>query len=143
VSMLHVKPICADETEVETCAHHDLEFIETRCKQYNTVCYVCDGADSLGGYAPIEALSTLQQNYNLHIYYDDSHSLSAFGERGVGYVRAHLSELDERTIIVATLNKAFGASGGVIMLGKRSQQELRVIERYAGAIGYSQPMNTA
>lgn len=143
VSMLHAKPICADETVVETCAHHDLQYIEDRCKEHDTVCYVCDGADSLGGYAPVAELTALQQKYNLHIYYDDSHSLSAFGKRGVGYVRSHLAELDEKTIIVATLNKAFGASGAAIMLGKRSQEELHIIDRYAGAIGYSQPMNTA
>lgn len=143
VSMLHAKPICADETEVETCPHHDLAYIEERCKKYDTVCYVCDGADSLGGYAPVRELTALQQKYNLHVYYDDSHSLSAYGERGVGYVRSHLTELDERTIIVATLNKAFGASGAAIMLGKRTQEELHIIDRYAGAIGYSQPMNTA
>ncbi|WP_206100082.1 aminotransferase class I/II-fold pyridoxal phosphate-dependent enzyme [Pandoraea sp. XY-2] len=88
-------------------------------------------------------MTKLQQKYDLHIYYDDSHSLSAYGERGVGYVRSHLQELDGRTIVVATLNKAFGASGAAIMLGQRSQQELRIIDRYAGAIGYSQPMNTA
>lgn len=143
VSMLHAKPMCADETEVETCPHHDLNYIEDRCKKYDTVCYVCDGADSLGGYAPVEAITALQQKYNLHVYYDDSHSLSAYGERGVGYVRSHLQEVDNRTIIVVTLNKAFGASGAAIMLGRRTQQELHIIDRYAGAIGYSQPMNTA
>lgn len=143
VSMLHAKPICADETQVETCRHHDLQYIEDACKKYGTVSYVCDGADSLGGYAPVEELTKLQQKYDLHIYYDDSHSLSAYGERGIGYVRSHLPELDGRTIVVATLNKAFGASGAAIMLGQRSQQELRIIDRYAGAIGYSQPMNTA
>lgn len=143
VSMLHAKPICADETQVETCPHHDLQYIEDACKNYGTVSYVCDGADSLGGYAPVRELTELQQKYDLHVYYDDSHSLSAYGERGVGYVRSHVQELDDRTIVVATLNKAFGASGACIMLGGRSQQELRIIDRYAGAIGYSQPMNTA
>lgn len=143
VSMLHAKPICADETQVETCPHHDLQYIEDTCRKHGTVSYVCDGADSLGGYAPVTELTALQQRFDLHIYYDDSHSVSAYGMRGVGYVRSHLPELDDRTIVVATLNKAFGASGAAIMLGKRSKQELRIIDRYAGAIGYSQPMNTA
>lgn len=143
VSMFQVKPICADETEVVTCDHHDLNFIEDKCKQYESVCYVCDGADSLGGYAPVKQLQELQDKYGLNVYYDDSHSLSAYGPRGVGYVRSHYGELDERTIIVATLNKAFGTSGAAIMLGGRSATTLRIVDRFAGAIGYSQPMNTA
>lgn len=143
VSMYQVKPICADETEVVTCDHHDLNFLEDCCKKYKSVCYVCDGADSLGGYAPVEELRVLQDRYGLNVYYDDSHSLSAFGERGVGYVRSKYDVLDDRTIIVATLNKAFGSSGSSIMLGGRPASTLRIIERFAGAIGYSQPMNIA
>ncbi|MBB3660990.1 7-keto-8-aminopelargonate synthetase-like enzyme [Rhizobium sp. BK650] len=143
VSLMHQKPICADETEVETCAYHDLDLLEDRCKTNESVCYICDGADSLGGYAPVAELSYLQQKYGLHVYYDDSHSLSAFGPRGVGYVRSNISELDERTMIVVSLHKAFGTSGGALMMGKRKPEELKTIFRYAGAIGYSQPMNTA
>lgn len=144
VSMHYVKPVCADETEVLTCDHHDLGYIEDMCRIHEAVCYVCDGADSLGGYAPVTELRSLQDKHNnLHVYYDDCHSISAYGARGVGYVRSHLDEIDERTIIIATLNKAFGASGAAILLGKRTRQELRVIERFGGAIGYSQPMNTA
>lgn len=144
VSMFQVKPICADETEIVTCEHHDLAFIADSCKRYACVSYVCDGADSLGGYAPVRELRALQQRHgNLHVYYDDSHSVSAFGPRGVGYVRSHIDELDDRTIIVSTLNKAFGASGAVVLIGGRSPQTLRIIERFGGALGYSQPMNTA
>lgn len=143
VSMFQVKPICADETEIVTCNHHDLNFIEDCLKKYKSVCYICDGADSLGGYAPVAELRELQQRYGLNVYYDDSHALSVFGKRGIGYVRSKYDELDEHTIIVATLNKAFGASGGAIMLGGRSEKILRIIERFAGAMGYSQPMNTA
>ncbi|WP_049414178.1 aminotransferase class I and II [Stenotrophomonas maltophilia] len=144
VSMHYVKPVCADETEVLTSRHHDLDFIEDACRKNDTVCYVCDGADSLGGYAPVLELRALQERYsNLHVYYDDCHSISAYGKRGVGYVRSHIDEIDERTIIIATLNKAFGASGAAILLGNRSKEELRIIERFGGAIGYSQPMNTA
>jgi len=144
VSMHYVKPVCADETQVLTSGHHDLDFIEDACRKNDTVCYVCDGADSLGGYAPVQELRALQERYtNLHVYYDDCHSISAYGKRGIGYVRSQLDEIDERTIIIATLNKAFGASGAAILLGNRRKEELRVIERFGGAIGYSQPMNTA
>ncbi|MFV3077182.1 aminotransferase class I/II-fold pyridoxal phosphate-dependent enzyme [Niveispirillum fermenti] len=143
VSMSQAKPACADETEVLTCRHHDLDFIEDMCRRHPTVCYVCDGSDSLGGYAPVADLSRLQERYGLYVYYDDSHSLSISGRRGAGHVRSTMAGLDERTIIVATLNKAFGASGAAIMFGGQSHETLRIVERFAGALSYSQPMNTA
>ncbi len=143
VSLAGAKPACADETEIATCDHHDIDFIEDMCKRYERVCYVVDGSDSLGGYAPVLELARLQEKYGLLAYYDDSHSLSAYGKRGIGYVRSHSPVLDERTITVATLNKAFGTSGAAIMLDGYPKATLRVIERFAGALCYSQPMNTA
>ncbi|MFI9817792.1 8-amino-7-oxononanoate synthase family protein [Saccharothrix variisporea] len=143
VSMAGAKPSCADETEVVSCDHHDVGFLEDMCKQYRRVCYVVDGSDSLGGYAPVLELAELQEKYGLLVYYDDSHSISAYGERGIGYVRTHCPVLDERTITVATLNKAFGTSGAAIMLDGYPKQVLRIVERFAGALSYSQPMNTA
>jgi 7-keto-8-aminopelargonate synthetase-like enzyme len=142
-SMAAAKPACADETEVVTSRHHDLDFIEDRCKEYAQVCYVCDGSDSLGGYAPVKELAALQDRYGLQVFYDDSHSVSAYGRRGVGYVRSHDPAPDERTIVVTTLNKAFGASGAVILLEGHPTGTLRLIERFGGALSYSQPLNTA
>lgn len=143
VSLASAKPTCADETEVVTCDHHDVGFLEDMCQQYERVCYVVDGSDSLGGYAPVLELAGLQEKYGLLVYYDDSHSISAYGERGIGYIRSHCPVLDERTITVATLNKAFGTSGAAIMLDGYPKKTLRVVERFAGALSYSQPMNTA
>ncbi len=143
VSLAGAKPACADETEIATCDHHSIDFIEDMCKRHERVCYVVDGSDSLGGYAPVLELAGLQEKYGLLVYYDDSHSLSAYGNRGVGYIRSHSPVLDERTITVATLNKAFGTSGAAIMLDGYQKATLRVIERFAGALCYSQPMNTA
>lgn len=142
ISMANVKPVCADETEVVTSPHHDLDFIEDACKKYAQVAYVCDGSDSLGGYAPVKELAELQDRYGLLVYYDDSHSLSAYGRRGIGYVRSHSPVLDERTITVVTLNKAFGTSGAAIVLDGQSKETLRVIERFGGALNYSQLLNT-
>ncbi|AMH01544.1 aminotransferase class I and II [Serratia liquefaciens] len=143
VSLAAAKPACADETEVVTCNYHDLNFIEDCCKQYQRVCYVVDGSDSLGGYAPVKALAELQDKYGLMVFYDDSHSISAYGERGVGYVRSHSPALDENTIMVVTLNKAFGTSGAAILLNGYSQQMLRLVERFGGGLNYSQNLNTA
>ncbi|MFG3250942.1 aminotransferase class I/II-fold pyridoxal phosphate-dependent enzyme [Streptomyces sp. NPDC048187] len=143
VSMANVKPVCADETEVVTSRHHDLDFIEDMCRKYARVAYVCDGSDSLGGYAPVKELADLQDRYGLLVYYDDSHSLSAYGERGVGYVRTHNPARNDRTITVVTLNKAYGTSGAAIVLDGQSRKTLRVIERFGGALNYSQLLDTA
>lgn len=143
VSMATVKPICADETEVVTIRHHDLDALEDLCKSRRCVAYVCDGSDSLGGYAPVDSLLDLQSRYGLYLFFDDCHSISICGDRGEGYVRSLMPELSSRIIIVATLNKAFGTSGGAVMFGGRSSDELRIVERFAGAMSFSQPMNTA
>lgn len=143
VSLANTKPICADESEVVTCRHHDLDYLEDMCRTYERVCYVVDGSDSLGGYAPVKELAELQDKYNMLVFYDDSHSLSAYGERGIGYVRTNSLALDQRTITVATLSKGFGAGGTAILLDGYPHEMRRLVERFAGPLGYSQKMNAA
>jgi len=140
-SINHIKPICGDETEVITSPHNDMNFLEDICRRQSNVAYIADGAYSMGGHAPVQDLLTLQDRYGLFLYFDDSHSLSIFGARGAGYVRSSMSDLTERTIIAASLGKAFGASGGVVMFG--STKELPVIERFGGPMAWSQCINPA
>ncbi|HYG61720.1 MAG TPA: aminotransferase class I/II-fold pyridoxal phosphate-dependent enzyme, partial [Thermoanaerobaculia bacterium] len=105
-SMNLIKPICADETQVVTAPHNDLNFVEDACKKHPQVAYVADGAYSMGGAAPVRELMELQDRYGLFIFLDDSHSLSVYGERGVGYARSLMGdEMPPRTIIVGSLCK--------------------------------------
>ena len=140
-SMNHIKPVCGDETRVITCKHNDVEFIEEHCKQGGPVVYVADGAYSMGGHTPIKELLELQEKYGLYLYFDDSHSLSVIGDTGAGFVRSHMDEVSERTIIVASLGKAFGATGGVVMMNEKTN--LKLIERFGGPLGWSQSINVA
>jgi 7-keto-8-aminopelargonate synthetase-like enzyme len=141
-SMNLIKPICADETTVLTSPHNDMDFLEDVCKKHPRVAYVADGAYSMGGTAPIEALLELQDRYGLFLYLDDSHSLSILGERGEGFVRSHLGEeLNPLTIVVGSLAKAFGTSGGVIMLGPTHHE--KVLTRFGGPMAWSQGPNLA
>jgi 7-keto-8-aminopelargonate synthetase-like enzyme len=141
-SMNLIKPICGDETEVLTSPHNDLDFIEDACKKYPRVAYVADGVYSLGGAAPVRELMELQDRYGLFLYFDDSHSLSIFGENGEGYVRSLMpGELNPRTVIVVSLCKGFGGSGGVIMLGSRRHEDMVI--RWGGPLGWSQKLSTA
>lgn len=140
-SMNHIKASCADETRVITCPHNDMDFIEDLCKQQRDVAYVADGAYSMGGVADLDSLLYLKQRYGLFLYLDDSHALSAVGERGAGLVRPRLHAMDERTLIVASLAKSFGASGGLIMFGCERHKAL--VQRYGGPSNWSQSLNAA
>lgn len=142
-SMNIVKAICGDETEVVTCPHNDLNFIEDECKKNKHVAYICDGAYSMGGVAPVKELRKLQEKYNLFIYFDDSHSLSIYGNKGYGVVHDEIKEIDEKTIIVYSLAKAFGAGAGGMCLMGNNIEHYRNVQRYAGPLTWSQPISTA
>jgi len=136
-SMAYMKPVCADETQVLTIPHNDLDALEAICRKYPRVAFVCDGAYSTGGAADVVGLKLLQDRYGLFIFADDSHSLSVLGQRGEGYVRARL-DMNPLTLIVASLGKAFGTAGGIAMLG--AKEHLDFLYRYAGPVGWSQNM---
>src|SRR3546814_4838714 len=85
---------------------------------------------SMGGEAPLPALLRLQERYNLFLYIDDAHGISILGAQGEGFARGQLpDEMGPRTIVAASLGKGLGASGGVLMLGRREQED--VVRRYA------------
>lgn len=140
-SMNPVKAACADETEVVTCPHNDMNFIEDLCKNQRNVAYVADGAYSMGGVADLDSLLYLKQRYDLFLYLDDSHALSTVGPCGAGLVRPRLPALDERTLIVASLAKSFGASGGLAMFGNARHKTL--VQRYGWPSNGSQGLNAA
>ncbi len=133
------KAACGDETTVLTCAHNDLNFIEDICKKHTSVAYVADGTYSMGGHAPIRELLELQNKYGLFLYFDDSHSLSTHGKMGCGYIRSHMKEVSDRTVIAATLSKAFGASGAIAMM---APCHMEIIKRFGGGLAWSQYLNS-
>lgn len=139
-SLNYIKPICADEAPVFTCPHNDLNYLEDMCKKHKRVAYVADGAYSLGGVAPVKELMELQDRYGLFLFFDDSHSLAMYGARGEGIVRSMMpEELNPLTVIVGSLGKGFGATGGVIMLGNEKHHD--VLMRFGGPLAWSQPQN--
>ncbi|MGL3104463.1 aminotransferase class I/II-fold pyridoxal phosphate-dependent enzyme [Bradyrhizobium sp. BR 1432] len=142
ISLAYHKPIIADETQVETIAHNDIGALERLCHEHSVLAYVCDGVYSMGGNAPIEELRQLQERYGLFLYIDDAHGISLFGTRGEGFARSQFPRvLGERTIIVASLAKGFGASGGMLMLGTTEQEAL--FRRYSIPYAFSVAPNLA
>jgi 8-amino-7-oxononanoate synthase len=141
-SLAFHKGTIAEETEVVTIPHNDLQALEAICRQKGAVAYICDGIYSMGGGAPIEDLLVLQQRYGLFLYIDDAHGISIFGPNGEGYARSRIpGPLGDRTIIASSLGKGFGASGGLIMLGTSQQEDL--FRSFAVAHAFSASPNVA
>lgn len=141
VTLQYHIPVLREDTEVIVIAHNDLDHLERICKSGKKVAYVGDGAYSMGGAAPVAELSALQQKYDLFVYLDDAHGISVVGNRGEGFVRSQLNELNERTIIAASLGKGYGAAGGLLMVGSKEIENS--IRRYAPTYGFSCAPNTA
>ncbi|WP_245283330.1 aminotransferase class I/II-fold pyridoxal phosphate-dependent enzyme [Bradyrhizobium sp. WSM2793] len=142
ISLAYHKPVVADETRVETIAHNDIDALERLCREHPVVAYVCDGIYSMGGNSPIKELRHLQERYGLFLYIDDAHGISIFGRQGEGFARSQFPQmLGDRTIIIASLAKGFGASGGMIMLGTADHEAL--FRRYSIPYAFSVPPNLA
>ena len=139
-SLSFLKPVVADEAMVVTSPHNDVQFLEDVCRRHRRVAYVCEGAYSVGGLADLAGLRALQDRYGLFLYIDDSHALSTRGRYGEGYARSVFREVDERTIVVASIAKAFGSTGGIAMIG--SPRRYDFLYR-SGPLGWSQGLRTA
>ncbi|WP_019629904.1 aminotransferase class I/II-fold pyridoxal phosphate-dependent enzyme [Actinomadura atramentaria] len=139
-----MKPAVADEAEIATIRHNDLDALEDLCRTHPKVAFVADGVYSTGGKAPVRRLLELQDRYGLFLFFDEAHGVSTLGENGRGLVLSELGEINDRTLIITSLNKGFGASGGAIFLGPRGSAHRRDLAlRYGGPLTWSQRINTA
>ncbi|WP_063054364.1 aminotransferase class I/II-fold pyridoxal phosphate-dependent enzyme [Nocardia salmonicida] len=139
-----MKPLVADETELVTIEHNDIDALEELCRTHSHVAYVADGVYSTGGGAPLAELHRLQDHYGLFLYFDEAHGISTLGSRGRGYVLGAYEGWRERTLVIASLNKGFGASGGVIFFGAAGDtSRTPTLLRTSGPLMWSQRINTA
>ncbi|MEV0532576.1 aminotransferase class I/II-fold pyridoxal phosphate-dependent enzyme [Kitasatospora sp. NPDC050463] len=142
-----MKPAVADEAEIVTIGHNDVDALEDLCRKHPQVAYVADGVYSTGGAAPIPELLRLQEKYGLFLFFDEAHGVSTVGERGRGAVLEAMAAnggMNDRTLIITSLNKGFGASGGAIFLGRNGSQQRRdTALRNGGPLMWSQRINTA
>jgi 7-keto-8-aminopelargonate synthetase-like enzyme len=135
-SLQILRPLVADETNVEMVSSGDYDCLEALCKKYQKVVFVTDGVNSMGGTADIKSLISIQNRYDLTLYIDDAHGISIQGNNGCGYTRSRIShDLGERIILAISLAKGFGASGGALLVGTKKQEE--AIRRYAPSYGFS------
>jgi 7-keto-8-aminopelargonate synthetase-like enzyme len=128
---------------IEVVRHNRMDQLEARIKalseKHERVWYVLDGLYSmLGDFAPIDELRTLLERYPaLHLYVDDAHSTSWIGSNGSGYALDRLPDRS-RVIGVLSLNKAFSAGGGALILP--NEQLARRIRRAGGPLVFGGPL---
>lgn len=113
--------------------------IQELSRQHARVWYVFDGLYSMrGDFAPYAALRELLARYpQLHLYVDDAHATSCFGARGRGQALEALPD-DPRVIVTLSLNKAFSAAGGAIVVSEATTKEL--IRLSGGTMSFSGPI---
>ncbi len=124
-----VKTVQADGVHVETIRHSRLDYLENRVKklgqEYEKIWYMADGVYSMSGdLLPIKQLHALMDQYEqLHLYVDDAHGMSWAGKNGSGVVLSKAS-FHPKMILVSSLGKSFGSSGGVIVLPDEHKKNL-------------------
>lgn len=139
-----MKASVADESDVVTIRHDDVDELESLCRRHSHVAYVADTVYSTGGRAPLKELFALQEKYGLILVLDEAHSTSVLGAQGRGAVIDEFGPLGDRTFLLTSLNKGFGASGGAILLGKNGIEGSRNRDaalRFGGPLTWSQRVN--
>jgi 7-keto-8-aminopelargonate synthetase-like enzyme len=98
--------------------------IQDLSREYARVWYVFDGLYSMrGDFAPYAGLRELLARYpQLHLYVDDAHATSCLGARGHGLALEALPD-DPRVIVTLSLNKAFSAAGGAIVVSDAATKD--------------------
>lgn len=143
-SMQYLRPVLEKEAEVVIIDHNaidQLRFqIEDAEERGMTPVYVSDGVYSMGGACPIDEVRALLNETGLWWYVDDAHGTSLYGERGQGYViDACGGELPRKTILTFSLAKAFGATGGGVLVGGADEE--RLIRYFGQTYAFSAPMD--
>lgn len=103
-----------------TIRHSRLDQLEEKIhelsQQVERIWYMIDGVFSMfGDDAPVQGLLKLLDKYEqLHLYVDDAHGMSWAGKHGRGRLLSRM-EYHPRLFMLTSLNKAFGADGGVLV----------------------------
>ena len=118
------------------------EIVRALGERHRRVWYLADGIYSMhGDPAPLAALQDLMsRNEGLHLYLDDSHGLSWSGRHGRGTLLGG-GPLPPRTVMVASLAKAFSAGGAVLALP--DAETARLIRTCGSTMIFSGPLQPA
>jgi 7-keto-8-aminopelargonate synthetase-like enzyme len=140
---LHTATSVLRDVPVERVRHNKLDRLEQRVAELSAgggrVFYVCDGLYSMrGDLAPFAKLRALLDAHPaLHLYIDDAHSTSWSGAHGRGAALQNLSG-HPRVFVALSLNKAFSAAGGCLVLPDAST--VKLVRRCGGPMLFSGPI---
>lgn len=115
-----VQMLKANGVTIQMIRHNRMDILEDRIKKlrqtHDKIWYMADGIYSMyGDKAPLDDIYSLMDKYpELHLYVDDAHGMSCYGDKGQGYVLSH-APINDRTIVTLSLAKAFGSGGAVFV----------------------------
>jgi len=118
------------------------DLVRVLTAKHPRVWYLADGIYSMhGDPAPLAALRELVARHErLHLYIDDAHGVTWTGRRGRGTVMGH-GPPPPRTVMVASLAKAFAAGGAVIV--PPDTETARLIRACGSTMIFSGPLQPA
>ncbi len=129
--------------KIQPYPHNDMVELENQVRQlrdkHETVWIVTDGIFSMFGDASrAKDLTALLDKYeNVYLYIDDAHGMSWVGQNGTGQVMNQI-KFHDKMILAVSLNKAFGAGGGALILPNNN---IKTVLRRAGpSLVYSGPV---
>jgi len=110
--------------------------------RHRRVWYLADGVYSMhGDVTPLDELRALTSRYErLRLYIDDAHGLSWAGRHGRGTVLGD-GPLPPRTVVVASLAKAFSAGGAVMLFP--DAETARLVRTCGSTMIFSGPLQPA
>lgn len=118
---LAIAQVQVQGSPIEIVRHGRIEELDERVRElaarHRRVWYLADGVYSAyGDFAPAEPLRwLLERHERLHLYLDDAHGMSWTGRHGRGFAAEVLGH-HPRVVIAVSLNKAFAAAGGALVL---------------------------
>jgi 8-amino-7-oxononanoate synthase len=113
--------------------HCDLNHLESLLKKYKNrrKLIITDSVFSMDGdIAPLDKISLLAKKYNAMVMIDEAHAVGVLGKNGRGAMEYFgLKTPGDITVVMGTLSKTIGCSGGYVVGSKGLVKYLRVAGR--------------
>lgn len=113
--------------------HCDMEHLEKLLKKYKNrrKLIVTDSVFSMDGdIAPLDRISDLAKKYNAMTMIDEAHAVGVLGKNGGGAMEHfNLKPIEDITVVMGTLSKSIGCSGGYVVGSRDLIKYLRVAGR--------------
>lgn len=113
--------------------HCDMDHLESLLNKYKNrrKLIVTDSVFSMDGdVAPLDKISVLAKKYDAMVMIDEAHAVGVLGKNGKGAMEHfNLKTSEDITVVMGTLSKTIGCSGGYVVGSKDLIRYLRVAGR--------------